>query len=147
MTRSLKNLLNAFKTGLSLLVFISLALPLVAGAQDTPAYKNASLSADDRVADLLGRMTPEEKARQLDMYFGCESALQPGQYTNRTHALVGAIFDPQLAAEKIGAGGVGSIHDLYPRAALYNQVQAWIIASNRLGIPALFIEEGLHGYM
>ena len=43
--------------------------------------------------------------------------------------------------------GVGSIHDLYPRAKLYNRIQAWVIKSNRLGIPALFIEEGLHGYM
>jgi beta-glucosidase len=26
-------------------------------------------------------------------------------------------------------------------------VQAWVIQSSRLGIPALFLEEGLHGYM
>src|SRR5258708_23866178 len=43
--------------------------------------------------------------------------------------------------------GVGSIHDLYPRAKLSNRIQEWVIKSSRLGIPALFIEEGLHGYM
>ncbi len=132
------------------LLLASVALTIstpVSRAQDALAYKNPALSPEERVADLLSRMTLEEKARQLDMYFGCESVLQPDQYTNRTHALVGAVFDSKLAEQKIGPGGVGSIHDLYPRAALYNQVQAWIIASNRLGIPALFIEEGLHGYM
>ena len=30
-----------------------------------PAYENASLSPDQRAEDLLGRMTPEEKARML----------------------------------------------------------------------------------
>src|SRR5258706_25174 len=47
----------------------------------------------------------------------------------------------------MGNLGVGSMHDLYPFPRLYNQVQSWIIGSNRLGIPAIFIEEGLHGFM
>ncbi|HTQ49186.1 MAG TPA: glycoside hydrolase family 3 N-terminal domain-containing protein, partial [Candidatus Acidoferrales bacterium] len=49
--------------------------------------------------------------------------------------------------KNLGTLGIGSMHDLYPRARLYNQIQDWIMKSNRLGIPALFIEEGLHGYM
>ena len=117
-------------------------------AQDTPPpYKTPILPVEVRVADLVGRMTVEEKARQLDMYYGCQDLLATNQYTIRTHAKPDATFDPQMAEKNLGTGGVGSIHDLYPRAALYNQVQAWIIASNRLGIPALFLEEGLHGYM
>jgi beta-glucosidase len=120
---------------------------LAANAQNIlPAYKNPDLAVEARVADLIGQMTLEEKARQLDMYFGCESLLDPNQFVGRTHAKPDAIFDPQLA-KKLGTFGVGSIHDLYPRAPLYNRIQAWIIKSNRLGIPALFIEEGLHGYM
>lgn len=99
------------------------------------------------MADLLGRMTLKEKVCQLDMYFGCESLLHTNQYTGRTHANPDAVFDPQMAKNYLGISGVGSIHDLYPRAGLCNRVQAWVIASNRLGIPALFIEEGLHGYM
>jgi beta-glucosidase len=43
--------------------------------------------------------------------------------------------------------GVGAIHELYPDAKLYNAVQSWVIKSSRLGIPALFTAEGLHGYM
>ena len=119
-------------------------------AQDAvPPYKNPALPADARVADLIGRMTLEEKARQLDMYFGCELFLNADQRVtgSKTHAKPDAIFNPALAEASLGTLGAGSIHDLYPRARLYNEVQAWVIKSNRLGIPALFIEEGLHGYM
>jgi beta-glucosidase len=119
-----------------------------ASAQETsPPYKNPARSVDDRVADLLARMTLEEKARQLDMYFGCEAFLPTNQYSGRTHADPNAVFDAEKATQNLGTNGVGSIHDLYPRPALYNRAQAWIMASSRLGIPALFIEEGLHGYM
>jgi beta-glucosidase len=118
-------------------------------AQDNPpAYKNPNLPVDERVADLVSRMTVEEKVRQLDMYYGSESLIDKKQtIDNHTHSKPDAIFDPQFAGKKLGDIGVGSIHDLYPSAQLYNKIQAWVIQSNRLGIPALFLEEGLHGYM
>ena len=100
-----------------------------------------------RVADLIGRMTLVEKVRQLDMYFGCESVLETNQYTGRTHAKPDAVFNPGMAETNLGTLGIGSIHDIYPRAKLSNRIQEWVMKSNRLGIPALFIEEGLHGYM
>src|SRR4030088_3121236 len=37
-----------------------------ASAQDVPAYKNPKLSVDQRVADLLARMTLEEKLAQVE---------------------------------------------------------------------------------
>jgi beta-glucosidase len=114
---------------------------------ELPAYKNPDLPVDVRAADLVGRLTLEEKARQLDMYFGCKSFLNTDQLASITHAKPDAVFNPGMAETNLGTLGIGSIHDLYPRARLYNQAQAWIIKSNRLGIPALFIEEGLHGYM
>lgn len=133
---------------LALVVVLSFNAISSASAQETPLpYKNPALAVDDRVADLLSRMTLEEKARQLDMYFGCEAFLHTNQYSGRTHANQDAVFDAQMAAQNLGTNGVGSIHDLYPRPALYNRAQAWIMASSRLGIPALFLEEGLHGYM
>jgi beta-glucosidase len=95
-------------------------------------------------------MTVEEKTRQLDMYFGCEDLLDTNKnqtIDHHTHAKSDAIFDPHFAETNLGGLGVGSIHDLFPSAKLYNTVQAWVIHSSRLGIPALFIEEGLHGYM
>ena len=119
-------------------------------AQDAPAYKNPNLAVDARVADLLGRMTLEEKVRQLDMYLGAEDLLDKNTVPtvdHHTHAKPDAVFDPQFAEKSVGHLGVGSIHDIYPHAKLSNRIQEWVIKSNRLGIPALFIEEGLHGYM
>ena len=114
---------------------------------DAPAYRQADLPVDQRVSDLLRRMTVEEKARQLDMYSGSDDLLTADQKVDKTHAKADAVFDPALAAEALGSLGAGSIHDLYPRAKLYNAIQAWVVQSSRLGIPALFLEEGLHGYM
>ena len=89
-------------------------------AQDvSPSYKNPNLDVDARVTDLLGRMTLEEKARQLDMYFGCEDLLDKNKnptVDHHTHAKPDAIFDPQFAEKMLGNLGAGSIHDLYPRA-------------------------------
>jgi beta-glucosidase len=117
-------------------------------AQDVPPlYKNPQIAVDARVADLIGRMTLVEKVRQLDMYFGCETVLETNQYTGRTHARPDAVFNPGMAETNLGTLGIGSIHDVYPRAKLSNRIQDWVMKSNRLGIPTMFIEEGLHGYM
>lgn len=102
-------------------------------------YKNAKLPVNQRVADLLSRMTVEEKIRQLDMFWGREVADMDG------HESTG--YDAQKVKQSIGNHGIGSIHDFYPlSAALTNQIQHYAIEQTRLGIPVLFIEEGLHGY-
>ena len=44
---------------------LAAALALFACKESTPAYLNPSLSAEKRTADLLSRMTVEEKAGQL----------------------------------------------------------------------------------
>ena len=135
------------------LTFLTVCLALFflaakSDAQDpVPAYKNPNLPVDERVQDLLNRMTIEEKARQLDMYSGASDFLAANQRADKTHARVDAAFDARLAEKVLGSLGAGSIHDLYPYPQLYNSIQAWVIKSDRLGIPALFIEEGLHGYM
>ncbi len=99
-----------------------------------PAYQNRNLPVDQRVEDLLSRMSLDEKVTQLDMVSGRPLA-------NVDH------LDPQLALTLIGEHGVGSIHDFYPvTPTLANELQAFIIAHNRHGIPALYIEETLHGY-
>ncbi|HEV2328196.1 MAG TPA: glycoside hydrolase family 3 N-terminal domain-containing protein [Verrucomicrobiae bacterium] len=127
---------------------MALFLAAISVARSAPLdYQNPNLPVDERVRDLLGRMTLEEKARQLDMYFGAQDFLTKDQTIDRTHARPDATFDPGKAGKAIGTLGVGSIHDIYPPPRLYNAIQAWVIKSNRLGIPALFIEEGLHGYM
>jgi beta-glucosidase len=107
-----------------------------------PLYRERSAPINERVADLVARMTIAEKARQLDMYSGAEVIDKPAG----TRAQIGAHLDETKAMSELGSVGIGSIHDLYPDAALYNEIQRWVIGHNRLGIPAIFIEEGLHGF-
>jgi beta-glucosidase len=56
------------------------------------------------------------------------------------------VFLPDKAQALWGNLGVGGIHDLNPTAEQANVIQKWVIEHNRLGIPALFIEEALHGF-
>jgi beta-glucosidase len=110
----------------------------------TALYRQSNLSIEDRVRDLIARMTVEEKARQLDMYAGVPDLVD--QALDKTHAAANAKFQTLKADKLFGGLGVGSIHDLYPSAELSNEIQRWTIEHSRLGIPAIFIEEGLHGY-
>ena len=136
-----------FTAALSIILMslISIIWPGAANAHrtHTPPYMNAKLPVERRVRDLLARMTLEEKARQLDMYAGQGLV---DTHSNNTHAGANAQLNAESAEKLLGNLGAGSIHDLYPDANLYNQIQRWVIAHNRLGIPAIFIEEGLHGF-
>src|ERR1035441_7726789 len=112
--------------------------------QQSPVYKRANLPIEQRVDDLLSRMTVEEKARQLDLYAGALSLVD--RHEDETHATQSARFVPDKAQVMWGDLGVGAIHDLNPTVDQANAIQRWVIDHNRLGIPALFIEEGLHGF-
>ena len=107
-------------------------------------YREAGAPVEKRIDDLLQRMTLEEKVRQLDMYSGAKDLMS--RRLDATHAAPDGVFLPEKAEKLWGDLGVGSIHDLYPTPEQANTIQKWVIAHNRLGIPALFIEEGLHGY-
>lgn len=128
--------------------FFAAALTLTAAQRSAgpsvPLYRRAGEPVERRVDDLLRRMTVAEKVRQLDLYSGAKGLVD--KQRNETHAAAGAVFVPGKAAELFGDLGVGGIHDLYPTPEMANEIQRWVIAHNRLGIPALFIEEALHGY-
>jgi beta-glucosidase len=97
------------------------------------------MPVEKRVADLLGRMTTEEKIQQLDMYWGKEVTDMKEHEANS--------YSEKKTAEILGTTGVGSIHDYYPLSSEYpNMIQKYAQEKTRLGIPVLFIEEGLHGY-
>jgi len=94
---------------------------------------------EQRVTDLLSRMNVEEKIRQLDMYWGKEVANMGGHEASS--------WSEEKTAASLGTTGVGSVHDLYPLTAeITNKIQRYAVEKTRLGIPVLFIEEGLHGY-
>lgn len=105
----------------------------------TYPYQNRALPVEKRVADLLGRMTMTEKIRQMDMFEGKEVGTMEGHEAGSVSA--------EKIKKTIGTAGIGSIHDFYPlSAAMTNQIQKYALENTRLGIPVLFIEEGLHGY-
>ena len=119
--------------------------------------------------DLLARMTVVEKARQLDMYAALSDQVQalaawdatflkdnasrlaiatPSQPEPDLKVKAGkeAVFDAQAATKMWGSLGVGAIHGLDPTPEMANTIQLWMMENSRLGIPVLFVEEGLHGY-
>ena len=104
-------------------------------AQKKYPYQDATLPVEERLTDLLSRMSLEEKVRQMDMY--------KGEYFKEDEK-----FSKTKAKNKIGDLGVGAIHDIYPRSAkMINDLQKNVIKNNRWGIPALIMCEMLHGYL
>lgn len=105
------------------------------------AYRNASLSADDRTADLMARMTLEEKAAQLSGIWVYE-------------ILSGTDFDGEKAASRMGSGigqitRLGGASNFVPAiaAARANEIQRFLVERTRLGVPALIHEESCSGYL
>jgi beta-glucosidase len=107
-------------------------------------YEQSNLPIETRLADLLGRMTLEEKVRQLDFYSGTDSFLDRGPKNSLPSKQ--SPFSPAKADALLGGLGAGAIHDLDPTPEQYNTIQKWVLEHTRLHIPALFIEEGLHGF-
>ena len=70
-------------------------------AGETPLYKQPKTPVERRVQDLLGRMTVEEKVRQLDMYAGAKDLMDT--HTDETHVAPTARFVPEKAQALCGA--------------------------------------------
>jgi len=109
-----------------------------------PAYKNSVLPVDERVQDLLKRMTLEEQVAQLYGLFSRDSAA----FDERGN-FVGV---QDTAALKGGIGSYGSwamFRALSPRfrAACLNGIQRYMLQKTRLGIPVFTFGESLHGFM
>ncbi|MBN2164608.1 MAG: glycoside hydrolase family 3 C-terminal domain-containing protein [Pontiellaceae bacterium] len=108
-------------------------------------YEDASQPIDERVEDLLARMTVEEKTMQLATLYGWKRVLQDPLPT------------PEWSQE-IWKDGLGNIDehingnryrglDWPPSSHVetLNTVQRWFIEETRLGIPVDFTEEGIRG--
>jgi beta-glucosidase len=116
--------------------------------EDRPAYKNPRLPVEQRVADLLSRMTLEEKVAQLTCLWTNRPQVNPATNppTDRGD------FSPEKAAT-IMKHGIGQIarqrerKDPRQGATFANAVQKWLIENTRLGIPAILHDEILHGHM
>ena len=124
----------------------------------TAMYRNPELPIAERVRDLMSRMTLEEKVAQMIAVWAQKDAIMDG-----------LDFSPQLASQahpdgfgqlsrpsdKRGGPGIGAAaggtaarwRTPANTVEFINAVQKWAVEETRLGIPVLFHEESLHGYM
>lgn len=107
-------------------------------------YQNPALPVERRVADLLSRMTLEEKAAQTCMLRGVEYATKPSEKHNCS-VEVDTDFDEEKLQADFGNDGFGFVHDMYATPAAFNKIQKYFIENSRLGIPVIFTGEALHG--
>lgn len=117
--------MNDYKNILAALLFF-LACP--ARGAEAPLYKDPKASPAARAADLLGRMTVDEKFGQLQQLDG----LWEGNYRDE-HL--------KLARE----GRLGSTLNVRT-APFANVLQKEAVEGSRLGIPVLFAFDVIHGY-
>ena len=101
-------------------------------------YQNPDLPVEERLDDLLPRMTTEEKIMQTDQYFS-------GDFTTQDENGKVIAMDMQRFAELMHGNSVGSVQLRGMTAAQANTVQRYAVENTRLGIPFLFSEEALHG--
>ncbi len=107
-------------------------------------YKNPKISVDGRVADLLGRMTLEEKVAQMICIWGQKKTIlfdEDGKLNLKKLSLYLKDGIGQIGRISDTAGGQEAVE----MAALSNDLQRFFVEETRLGIPAIFHEECLHG--
>lgn len=108
-------------------------------AQQTP-YKDSRLPVEERVQDLLSRMTMEEKIGQLSMK--SLKALKLDENDRVTDSSLVKMF----AGESIGC--LESPFVEHDKVAIYSEAaDHYLRTQTRLGIPAIQIAECLHGQM
>ena len=133
------------------LVWLLVSTLFVTAQTASPPYRDRSLPIDQRIEDLLGRMTLEEKIGQMNM---------PCVYEE---ALGGNIPEKTAAVQRFAAGtylkgfGPGGGFFTLPNTILHegprqqveflNRLQKIALEQTRLGIPLLETEEGTHGLM
>lgn len=115
-------------------------------------YHDPRVPVERRVADLLARMTLEEKVAQLLCLWDDKVQLldEEGRFVPAQAAVaipngIGNIARP---SDRWGQSTPGVTPTRTPRETveLINAIQRYLTEETRLGIPALMHEEGLHGF-
>ena len=130
---------------------LALALPNARSQQKPrPIYQNEKVPIPERVHDLLGRMTIEEKVLQL------QSGVNMPAFGPQASGLFNKDQLNEPMVKKTLGNGLGTYAFLDefigmsaggPReeAARRNLLQAWVMENTRLAIPIMFHGEALHG--
>ena len=111
------------------------ALPhVIVGQAGAAPYHDPRLPVTDRVRDLLGRMTLDEKFWQLYM--------TPGDLADPTHDYSHGAFGLQITP----VTPRGTPSDLARADALHiDSIQRFFVERTRLGIPIMPFDEAVHG--
>ena len=153
------------KVGKSVLSLVALVLAAgfsvppdsaAATATDKPGddslYRDPEAAPKARAADLLARMTLEEKIVQLlavwddkTEIFDSSLGLDPAKLKRRYPHGLGQLSRPSDATGPVSPR-VLPRRDARQTVDLVNAVQKYAIEETRLGVPVFFHEEGLHGY-
>ncbi len=126
---------------LNMVIIFQLLFTATIFPQDN-TYKNPDLPISERVENLIKQMTWEEKLTQTycihlydDMMDENGKLLLEDKFGNILQVGIGQFGKPSWAFDK----------EAKESAEIANKIQKQVIESNRLGIPAIFHEEGLHG--
>lgn len=118
-------------------------------------YKDASAPVEERIKDLIGRMTPEEKVGQLCCPLGWEMYTK----TPKGGVVASEVYKKQMDTMPIGSYWAVLRADPWTQKTLetglnpelaakaLNALQKYAVENTRLGIPILFAEECPHGHM
>ncbi|HOX83934.1 MAG TPA: glycoside hydrolase family 3 N-terminal domain-containing protein, partial [Chryseolinea sp.] len=128
-----------------LLILIAFLCFACGSKSDKVAYKDAQLPVEERVSDLLKRMTLKEKVAQMHCVWNDKNTLLLDSAGN---------FDAAKAKKNFvdGLGQVGRPSDTkggidpYQTVVLTNAIQKYFVEETRLGIPVFYHEECLHGH-
>lgn len=138
-----------------LLIFVFQFSLFAAMAEKKPLYKDAKAPVEDRVNDLVSRMTLNEKVGQLL----CPLGWPMYEKTAKGGVEISETFVKRM--EEMPIGGFWAVlradpwtqktltTGLNPRlsAEALNKLQKYAVEKTRLGIPILFAEETPHGHM
>ncbi len=105
-------------------------------------YPDATLPIPGRIADLLGRMTLDEKLAQLNSYW-MRNFLEDSNTLSRKK--ISQLLS--LGIGQITRLGGSSAFDPVSSAKAANTLQGFLVNETRLGIPAIIHEECCSGYM
>jgi beta-glucosidase len=137
-----KSIMKSVVQQIFMWILLTALTEVVFAQKNTEIYKNPSISISERVVNLMDQMTLQEKLGQTFCFH---------LYDDMMDEQGKLLFEDKiLQAMPYGIGQLGKpswAFDKGPKesAEIANKIQKYVIESNRLGIPAVFHEEGLHG--